>query len=62
VSYDVKCYALAEAFLEDYDLPEPGDWRTIAGQLAQRIQTGIEDDLSDLEDSGKIVPKDKAPQ
>ena len=53
-SRDLKSYELAAFFLEDYEVMPPALHREVADRLAQRIQQGIEDDLSDLEAAGKI--------
>jgi hypothetical protein len=53
--------ALAEHFLYDYDVIPPGDHRAVVDRIAQRIQTGIEDDLSDLYASGKIRERVRTP-
>jgi hypothetical protein len=53
-SFDVKCYELAASFLEDYDVMSPANLRVAANRIAQRVQQGIEDDLSDLVAEGKI--------
>ena len=47
MSYDTKCYALAEAFLKD------GGWtyEPDIHKLAQNIQDCIEDYVSDLENT-----------
>ena len=48
MSYDTKCYDLAEAFLEDYDTPHLAAYKLAAEEIAQAIQSTIEDALSDL--------------
>ncbi len=56
MSYDVKCYELAEAFLEDYftaDLTK----EKATDLLAQAIQNAIEDSLSMMVDDGSIKEK-----
>ena len=60
-SYDEKCYELAEQFLRDYDVISPATNALVADRIAQRIQQGIEDDLSDLNAAGKIREKTRAP-
>ena len=52
---------LAEHFLEDYDVTPPENHKVVADRLAERIQRGIEDDLFDLEASGKIRKNVRAP-
>lgn len=52
--FDKKCLDLAESFLSDYTVLDP----TSTAWIAQRIQTGIDDDLSDLVSAGRIRHKD----
>lgn len=46
MSYDVKCHALATAFLSDFTIDE--DRRAkVANEMAQRIQDTIQEVLDD---------------
>lgn len=45
MSYDTKCYNLAEAFLSDGGWTHSGDYE----RLAQQIQDCIEDFVAELE-------------
>lgn len=56
MAYDTKCYDLAEAFLEDEPaLNTPAN----RAQLAQEIQTCIEDEIHYMRSSAE--PSDSAP-
>jgi len=48
MTYDPKCYNLAELFLLDCDVP-PAEEPKLRHELAQRIQTAIEDFLQEKE-------------
>lgn len=48
MSYDVKCYRLAEDFLDDYVVPNKVTLEKVAGQIAQAVQDCIEDEIADL--------------
>jgi hypothetical protein len=56
-SYDSKCHDLAVYFLEGMKLTGKTPLEQLADRMAQRIQIGIEDDLSDMKDSGEIEEK-----
>lgn len=55
--FDKKCLDLAESFLSDYDVTDP----MAAAWVAQRIQTGIDDDLQDLLQQGRVKARGAAP-
>ena len=52
---------LAEHFLEDYDVIPPENYKGVVDRIAERIQRGIEDDLSDLVSVRKIREKASIP-
>ncbi len=52
MAYDQKCYDLAESFLEDEKPPVTEDEKK---DLAQRIQTTIEDFFLELEEGKRIT-------
>ena len=56
MSYDVKCYQLADVFLTDY-LFASVDHEPVKDRLAQVIQTTIEDELGAMEDEHLILEK-----
>jgi hypothetical protein len=49
MSYDEKCYALANSFIQDSLIPVH-NWPTLTKQLAQEIQDSIEGFLSEHEE------------
>ncbi len=58
MSYDRKCYKLAEDFLADYDivaLPNlPTPVKQVTGHLAQMIQDSIDDEIAEMLDDGTL--------
>ncbi len=52
MSYDKKCYELAEEFLTDYEVF--CSRKQVTGHLAQVIQDAIEDELSAMMDACEI--------
>jgi len=58
MSFDPKCYALAEAFLTDYTIIDDADnGRAVVRSLAQAIQDAIEWELEFFVETGKIEEK-----
>jgi hypothetical protein len=60
MSYDVKCYQLAEGFLGDEEAngfpPVPkSEWEFRAGAIAQAIQNTIEDELEFQRNRARLV-------
>lgn len=55
MSYDEKCYWLAEYFLQDFVIAD-GVSAEPAKRIAQEIQDAIESELEIMEDGGTIRP------
>lgn len=57
MSYDQKCYDLAQEFLGDCEIKNQKCQDVAADEIAQAIQTAIEDTISDLFDRNIIAAK-----
>ena len=58
MTYDSKCFDLAQAFLDDepgYDDLPKSERDRLADQIAQDIQRAIEDALADARENGRFA-------